>query len=69
MYVCDTMVNELFCEKTGLQVSNKVRHKPVCAAKCEPRHEKNWIFANATTKTQISCVATAQLISAFVFAT
>ena len=32
-------------------------------------HEKNWLFAYAKTKTQISCAVTAQLISAFVFAT
>ena len=31
-------------------------------------HEKTCFFAYADTKAQISCVATAQLISAFVFA-
>ena len=35
----------------------------------QPRHEKNRIFACAKTKAQISCAVTAQLISAFVFAT
>ena len=34
----------------------------------EPRYEKR-LFANAKTKTQISCAVSAQLISAFVFAT
>ena len=35
----------------------------------EPRSEKTQRFAYAKTKTQISCAVTAQLISAFVFAT
>ena len=35
----------------------------------EPSHEKTELFANAKTKAQISCAVTAQLISAFVFAT
>ena len=35
----------------------------------ETRHEKNRLFANAKTKTQISFAVTAKLISAFVFAT
>ena len=35
----------------------------------EPHHEKNRIFAHTKTKAQISCAVTAQLISAFVFAT
>ena len=35
----------------------------------EPRHEKTCFFAYAKTKEQISCAVTAQLISAFVFAT
>ena len=35
----------------------------------EPRYEKNWLFAYVKTKPQISCAVTAQLISAFVFAT
>ena len=36
----------------------------------KPCHEKNLLFAYAKTKTQISCAVTsAQLISAFVFAT
>ena len=30
----------------------------------EPHHEKNWTFAYAKTKGQISCAVTAQLISA-----
>ena len=35
----------------------------------EPRHEKTCFFAYAKTKAQTSCTVTAQLISAFVFAT
>ena len=35
----------------------------------EPRHEKTCFFAYEKTKPQISCAVTAQLISAFVFAT
>ena len=35
----------------------------------EPRHEKTGFFAYAKTKTQISFMVTAKLISAFVFAT
>ena len=35
----------------------------------EPCHEKTGFFAYAKTKPQISCAVTAQLISAFVFAT
>ena len=37
--------------------------------KNEPRCEKNRLFANAKTKTQVSFAVTAKLISAFVFAT
>ena len=36
---------------------------------CEPRHEKTCFCAYLKTKLQISCAVTAQLISAFVFAT
>ena len=36
---------------------------------CEPRREKNRVFAYAKTKAQISFAVTAKLISAFVFAT
>ena len=35
----------------------------------EPRHEKTGFLHYAKTKAQISCAVTAQLISAFVFAT
>ena len=37
--------------------------------KFEPRYEKTGFFLYAKTKTQISCAVTAQVISAFVFAT
>ena len=35
----------------------------------EPRNKKSSVFAYAKTKALISCLETAQLISAFVFAT
>ena len=40
-----------------------------CSRLCEPRYLKTGFFAYMKSKTQISCTITAQLISAFVFAT
>ena len=51
----------------GWASAEEIKHKKISLL--EPRREKTEGFACAKAKTQISCAVTAQLISAFVFAT
>ena len=61
--------------QTNLASYNKYFTREIRAmVSFEPHHEKIWswenlLFAYAKTKAQIRCTLTAQLISAFVFAT
>ena len=58
--ICPLVINS-----SRLQQYQETTQQPLIG----PRHEKKRIFAYAETKAQISCSVSAQLISAFVFAT
>ena len=64
-----TYLNEIKGAYPVISFRSKCKNTYSNIIRIEPRHEKTGFFAYAKTKAQISCAVTAQLISAFVFAT